>query len=209
MKAVIFDMDGVISDTQSLAAEVESKIFSRYGVDISAEKCTRVYAGTPHHMMYSTEFKKVGIEVDIDHVVKETWDILLNSEELVKPIDGIFYLIRLLEDNNYKLAVASGSIPKFIDMILKKLDIKDRFSAIVSAIEVKNGKPAPDIFLYTAKKLKIHPKDCVVIEDGVNGMVAAREAGMKCIGLTTDKMAPSDIKVTSLKEIDARLIESL
>lgn len=202
MKAVIFDMDGVISDTQSMAAEVESRIFKKYGLEITPKYCTEVYAGTSHKEMYSKEFKEAGIKIDVDEVVKETWNVLLNSKELVKPIEGIHELISMLKEHDYTIAVASGSIPEFIDMVLDALHIKDQFSVIVSASQVKNGKPAPDIFLLAAKVLGVKPSECIVIEDGINGMHAAKSAGMRCIGLVNDtREYPADVIVTSLKEL--------
>jgi len=205
MKAVIFDMDGVISDTQTLAANVESKIFRKYGLDIAPEYCTQVYAGTAHHYMYEKEFAKAGITADIDKTVEETWGILLNSKDMVKPIEGIYQVIEILKKNNYKIAVASASVYPFIEMVLSGLDLKEQFDIIVSAEdpEVKHGKPDPDVFLLAAKRLNIEPYECIVIEDGINGMMAAKTAGMKCIGLVQDqtKKYPADIIVTSLKQL--------
>jgi HAD superfamily hydrolase (TIGR01509 family) len=210
IRAIIFDMDGVISDTQTLAANVESKILKRYGIDMSPGYLTATYAGTKHKYMYEKEFSSRKMNIDVDTVVDETWNEILSSENLITPIDGIYELITMLKKQDYKLAVASGSRKEFIKIVLKKLELTDTFNITASSDEVANGKPSPDLFLMVAKKLHVKPEECIVIEDGTNGMIAAKSAGMKCIGLVSDAgKYPADITVKSLKDIDISLLHRL
>jgi HAD superfamily hydrolase (TIGR01549 family) len=109
----------------------------------------------------------------------------------------------MLKENGFPLAIASASIKSFINLVVKELGLENIFDVLVSSTEVAKGKPAPDIFLLAAKKLGADPENCIVIEDGIKGMEAAKNAGMKCIGLVADKNGayPADILVNSLTEI--------
>lgn len=97
---------------------------------------------------------------------------------------------------------------EFVRLVLYKLGLADKFNQIVSADEVEHGKPAPDIFLLAAKRLNKSAEECIVIEDGISGMEAAKAAGMKCIGLVEDldKKYPTNILVTELGEVIDKII---
>jgi HAD superfamily hydrolase (TIGR01509 family) len=110
-----------------------------------------------------------------------------------------------------KLAVASSSNKAFIEHVLKQLNMTEYFQAIASSEEVPRGKPDPAIFLLAASRLGIDPSECVVIEDGVSGMIGAKRAGMGCIGLvleaeTDTQKFPADVVVRSHDEITKQLL---
>lgn len=204
MKAVIFDMDGVVSDTQKYHSQAESIILARHGIRLSPRKITAKYAGIPDREWFRQMFAPTDKSVRIEKLIKEKRKAVFElSAGHVKSIKGAFALIKKLEEKGFLLAVASSSEMSFIKFVLKELKIKKFFKTVVSTTEVKKGKPAPDIFLRAAKKLGVNPKNCLVIEDGINGMEAAKNAGMKCIGLVKDKNEeyPADILVNSLAEI--------
>lgn len=211
IKAVIFDMDGVISDTQRLHSDVESKMFKEYGIDISPEEITAKFAGIPDFVYTEDVFKKYGVQVDLDEVIADKWqEVTEIMQKEIIPVPGVQELIEELH-SKYKLAVGSSSIAKFVNIALEKLNIRDKFDAVVTIDDVKNGKPDPEIFLLAAKKLGVKPEECVVIEDGRSGMQAAKAAGMKCIGLVKDKTSkdyPADILVESLSEIDISIFNN-
>lgn len=206
MKAVIFDMDGVISDTQSLAAEVESEVLKSHGIDLGPEQVTREYAGTKHSVMFKKEFAKHGVSASVDEAVDMTWKKIFSSQDRIREIPGSTGLIRRLHGEGYTLAVASGSRMEYIRTVLGKLGVTAYFKALVSGYEVENPKPAPDVFLLAAERIGAEPRDCVVIEDGFNGMQAAKAAGMRCIGLVQDNGSyPADVTVRRLSEVPAVL----
>lgn len=133
------------------------------------------------------------------------WDTFTNLES--EPIAGIRELLSALKENKIPIAVASSSPKKIINVILNKFQLEDYFKFIVSGEEVSHGKPAPDIFLETAKRLTIAPADCVVIEDSKNGSIAAKKAGMKCIGFQNlnsgnQDLTSADLIVDAIAQID-------
>lgn len=207
LKAVIFDMDGVISDTQQINSELESLLLREYGIEMSAEVMVRDYSGIPEREFAEFVFKKHGKKVDLDVFVEEKLRRLTEAcRGRILPIEGALELIRKLKESNFKLAIASSSRLDFIDMVLSELEVKAAFDIITNGQEVKLSKPNPDIFLLTAKKLDFPPEDCVVIEDAKHGVIAAKKAGMKCIWLTNQASSgggeySADLTVKTLREL--------
>ena len=216
-EAVIFDMDGVISDTQKFHAEAESQLLAQYfDIRLSAEDITTRFAGVADEKMFEEILKENGIGSElkkIDGVVREKWDVMFNLiDEQLEPIPFAKELISELSQAKIKLAVASTSTHKFIERVLNLLNVNSYFQVIVSASDVVNGKPAPDIFLHASSLLDVEPNKCVVIEDGISGMKGANSAGMKSIGLFPKKdssIYPATLLVTSLKEVNLDLIHEL
>ncbi len=213
MNAIIFDMDGVISNTQVLHARIEEELLEKYNIKIKSNTITEKYAGMSDKEFFKTIFNDFGKKADIDKVIKEKWNELMShAKGNISAIEGAISLIQLLKNAGFKLAVASASKKEFIDLVLLELNITKYFDVITSADEVKLGKPNPDIFLLAAKKLDVEPKKCIVIEDGKLGMTAAKRAGMKCIGLVNKKNINEDeydadkiVKnLTKLKKSDFR-----
>ena len=209
MHAVIFDMDGVISDTQALAAQVESELLKKHHVDHPGQWYTERYAGTPHAVMFHELLPGLSQE-DILFLVEKTWTSLLEQVPNVLPVPGIHHLLETLARKGYLLAVASTSKREYVDKVLSTLDVMPFFHAIVTGDEVAKGKPSPDIFLLAAKRLGVPPEHCTVIEDGAAGMKGAKAAGMRCIGLvatpdaTSKEQVPADCTVSRLEEIEQR-----
>lgn len=210
MKAVIFDMDGVLIDTQHIHATVQSELFNRHGIPLSSDEITQKFAGTSARWMFETVFAAHKIPVDADAVMNEYKENMLKRITDVTPLPGIPELLQDLHAHNVPLAVASASGKTYIQNALTHAKLLHYFSAVVSANEVAQGKPAPDIFLRAAALLHIAPKDCVVFEDAVAGMQAARAAGMKCIGIAQDDAEyPVTLKVKSFTEVDRKKVLSL
>lgn len=212
IRAVIFDMDGVLSDTQNLAAEVESAVLQTYGVEMAPEEITRKYAGVLDAEFFQEVFATHKVDSDVSEAAENKWEEMRQrTKDGVPAISGAIELVELLSKHGLKLAVASSSPPAFIKYVLSSLGIQEKFVAVTSSEEVRHGKPSPDVFLLAAERLGIPPQECVVIEDGINGMMGAKKAGMKCIGLVEGKTGeyPADVLVTSLNEITTELIKSL
>lgn len=185
INAVIFDMDGVISDTQNMCSYIGSKMLSEYGIELSPEEVTKRYAGISSASIFLDAFQRAGIEMpDMSLLIRE-WRRRVDGEARgrVEAVPGTIPFIQHLKSRSVPMAVASGSHPSFIELVLTELGVKQEFNAICSSHEVENGKPHPDVFLLAAKRLAADPVHCLVIEDGISGMMAAKRAGMRCIAL--------------------------
>lgn len=213
IKAVIFDMDGVVSDTQKFHAEVESRLLKEFDIHLSPREITKQYAGVADEAMFEELFKKYNVKVNsIKEIVDKKWDLMrVVASGKITAIPHVISLIKTLKKNEFKLAIASASTKIFIKEVLDALGIESYFDAIVSAQEVEHGKPAPDIFLLAVKKLGVKPEEAIVIEDGVSGMIGAKKAGMKSIGLIADltKEYPATRVVPSLHRITIDMINRL
>ena len=204
IEAIIFDMDGVISDTQKLHSKVESEILSRNGVNITPAEITKKYSGVRTKEFFNDLLKEQKREPNLDLLMKEKWSQMKKfASKSVEAIHGSTQLIGRLSVD-YPLAVASASNLDYVETVLRKLGVIDYFSYIVSGDMVKYGKPNPESFLLASAKMKILPENCLVIEDGVSGMQAAIRGKMKCIGLVKDCSQPYPTKnlITSLSEIN-------
>ena len=208
-------MDGVISDTQKIHSALEAEILNNHGINITAEEITARYSGRRAVDFFTELFKEADIDISqekISQLVHDKRDKMIESlKKFTPPIPGIFELVDRLVNANLKLAVASTSTLPNINVIMDKLDLKKKFDILTSGHEVKDGKPAPDVFLLAAERLDVLPLECIVIEDGLSGMQAAQAANMKCIGYVPDKSKqyPADTLVTHLDEITLELIEVL
>lgn len=206
IKAIIFDMDGVISDTEKVHAAVETGILGKFGIKMSEDEFSDKYAGIPSNVFIRELLGSHGVNANVEKIIENKWKKVIKIVgKRVSPMPGALELIKVLKKEKYKLAVGSSSIPEFVELILKKLEIRGYFNAVITIKDVKNGKPDPEIFLLAAKKLGVKPENCVVIEDGRSGMLAAKRAGMRCVGLVKDKSRkdyPADILVESLNKVD-------
>ncbi len=206
-------MDGVISDTQELHAEVESALLAEHGITMTPEEITREYAGIPDHTMFRELFERHAVHTcSVEDAVRTKWGRMHRAKNnRIVPIPYAITLIKNLKREGFKLAIASASPKVFIEEVLRTLRIFSNFDVVVSAYEVPKGKPAPDIFLFAAAQLGVAPREAVVIEDGRSGMVGARVAGMACIGLIPGGTGdfPATILVSSLSEIHASMIHDL
>jgi len=205
---IIFDMDGVISDTQKFHSKAEAEILNKYGINISEQEITRKFSGVKTAEFFNELFIKNGFRdgcININNLLNEKWNRLISlAKGNISPIQGVIKLINILYRLKiFKTAIASASPEKFINLVISELSIANMFNAITSGDEVKKGKPAPDIFLLTAEKLSINPKKCLVIEDGISGMIAAKRAGMKCVGLISDNSQnyPAEVLIKSFSEL--------
>jgi len=201
-------MDGVISDTQVIHSQVESDLLKEYGLDIHPDEITKKYAGTTSYQMFPHVFQTFEKEMPpIEEMVSKKRERIDKAVRgAVREVPGTRDFINFLKLQNMPTAVASASRLSFIDLVLSELDLKDKFNAIASSEEVRMGKPEPDVFLLAAERLGASPKECLVIEDGIHGMVAARKAGMYCVGLVRDddhdiNVYPADILVKDLREV--------
>ena len=213
IKAIIFDFDDVIAATATYHGRIESDILNRYGVNISPAELYSTYTGARPADFLNNLINKPIKRADIGALLEEKREKLNQFvKKGIPEVPGAIDLIRRLHRAKYKLAIASSSPLDFVRSLTKRYKIEKYFLHITSADEVGVGKPDPAVFLLTAKKLKVAPANCLVIEDGVKGMIAAKRAGMKCIGLVRRQIAenyPADLLVKSLDKVSLMIIKNL
>lgn len=214
LQAVIFDMDGVICDTEAVHAAVEQEIFHKYGVENAPIELFQRYAGISFREAFPEFCKHLGVTVtdDIQEIEKRKIQMMMEAcKGNVQAIEGTIELMQALREAGIPIGVASGSPLIFIHLILHELNILSWQSAVTSADEVPRGKPSPDVFLETARRMKVESEHCIVIEDAMSGMRAAKAAGMKCVGFVKHPtgLEPADIVVKSMKEISVEMLRRL
>lgn len=213
-KAVIFDMDGVIINSEPLHFEVEDKLFRSLGLKIPSEEHNS-FVGTTSFLMWTHIKNKYALLQSVADLIKISRNAYidhLKTQVHIKPVKGVMELIRDLYENDIKLVLASSSPISHINFILEKFKMHRFFHRKISGDQVEKGKPAPDIFLYSAETLCLSPSDCIVIEDSKNGVIAAREAGMLCIGYNNPDSGNQDLSsaskiINSFSEIDYKWLK--
>lgn len=211
IKAIIFDMDGVIIDSEETWIKVVGDVFAEYGHEYTEYMQKKVFGSNAARIM-KQNFDIKDSEAEISRNIKEKFRQKIISEG-VKEIPGIYQLLERLE-KKFVLALASSTPRNVIEMIIEKLNIEYYFSVVLSGFEVKDPKPHPDIFLAVTEKIKLKPDECLVVEDSPNGVKAAKSAGMKCIALKSKYASESELKeadviVKSLDEITIKLLKDL
>ncbi len=206
--AVIFDWDGTLADTKDIVVTSFQIVLKQIGCNVADEFIERLI-GKGSRNTFEEALKAQNIplcERLIDRLVKRKTDIAVSLADRVKLLDGASELLESLK-GQVKIALASMNDRRIIEKMLEVTPIKRCFEVIITAEEVDNPKPDPEIFLKCASELASEPRRCVVLEDSVFGVEAAKAAGMKCIAVSTgayskrelDK-AGADMAVGSLTE---------
>lgn len=194
MKAVIFDHDGVIADTEPIHFRADNAVLSRFGFSISSEENNSLVGlSTRKSWEIMREMFKIpeAAEWLAEEKTKEAVRII--ADDGIAPNKGLLQLLERLKGSGYKMAIASGQYRRVIDAVVARLEIGNYFSTIVSCEDVAKGKPNPETFLAAAERLDVAPQECLVIEDSGAGVAAARAAGMRCVALRTEATACHDL----------------
>lgn len=213
IKAVIFDMDGVIVDSEPINYEVIRITFEKAGVKISKKEFIEewVVKGTGSREAIKRHDIKMSLE-DLQKMKKKIYLDVLKRKVKLKP-DAKRTIINL--HKKYKLALASQGHRYNVDIIVKKFKLSKFFQAIIGKQDVNKGKPNPEIFLKASKELKVKPEECLVIEDTEKGIIAAKRAGMICIAVPDswtkryNDFSKADLVVNLLGEINIDVIKNL
>jgi len=212
-KAVIWDMDGVIADTAPYHFKAWQHIFQTKGVDFTEHDFRRKFGQRNDTIIRDTLGKDISqSEIDVTASEKEE-NYRQRVRQNIKPLPGAIELIKSLRENGFAVALASSAPIENIRLVMRGLGIEDSFQAIVSGREVKEGKPSPQGFLLAAEKLGVEPKDCIVVEDAVAGVTAAKRAGMHCIAVTNthprESLTEADLVVGTLEAVSMSDLERL
>ncbi|MBI4037907.1 HAD family phosphatase [Candidatus Curtissbacteria bacterium] len=208
-KAIIFDLDGLLIDSEPVWHRADDRLFAHYGIHPDVEfrssltgrgqrECAKMVIG---------EFK---LDETVEKFCERRWDYLYQIlDESVFLMNGAREIVEGVSKKGYLVALATGGheVEKAKEL-LNKTGIISYFDEIVSGLNVKNSKPEPDIYITTAEVLGVQPEDCVVLEDAVNGVLAGKAARMKVIGVNIEAAARPRLKESGADEVFENLIDA-
>ena len=215
LKAVIFDMDGVLIDSEPLHAKAAVLALKNIGVNITIEYCYRFIGSTTAHML-----ETIIHDYNLSYNSMELLELYNKSKRQLIETEGytpIPYTKELIEDlyhHGIKLAIASSSTNQEINDVVTALGIKPYFEHLISGTTVAHSKPAPDIFLKAAKELGIQTNECMIIEDSYNGLIAGKSAGIPVIGFANpnsgnQNLSGACIIIEGFDEVDYSFIHQI
>jgi HAD superfamily hydrolase (TIGR01509 family) len=200
LKAVIFDMDGVIVDSEPYHQALEKELFQHFGIAISESEHLS-FLGMTNEQMWTLLKAKYQLPLSVKEMNRfdrEKRVEFMKSKDEISSVPGVVNLIQELSGIKLPLAVASSSPMAIIEIFMAKFELKKYFQKLISGDFVPSSKPEPDIFLYAAELLKVIPENCIVIEDSQNGILAAQKAHMKCVGYQNPNSGNQDLSLANL-----------
>lgn len=216
LNTVIFDMDGLLVDSEPLWGEAAVEVFNRYNFQLTAAQ----YATTTG--MRTKEFVEWWFnhyKIEARHMADAESAILKSVVEKVgakaKPMPGIEHIFNFFIERNFKIGLATSSGQPLIDVVVDKLGIRNFLQSIASAADLPYGKPHPQVYLNCAEALESRPTQCICFEDSFNGLIAAKAARMKCVVVPAphdrknEKFNAADLKISSLANFNTLLMQSL
>ncbi len=213
VKAVIWDMDGVIADTAQYHHKGWQMVFQKRGANYTEEDFRRNTGKRSDTIIREVLGEKIP-QNEITEIIQEkdeTFRQLIGQN--IRPFPGVLKLITSLKAHGFKIAIASSAPMENIQMITRNLKIHNRFDTIVTGWEVTRGKPDPQTFLLAAERLGVEAEDCIVIEDAISGVTASKRAGMRCIAVTNttprEELREADLVIDTLEEITVADLDRL
>ncbi|MGV6862304.1 MAG: hexitol phosphatase HxpB [Putridiphycobacter sp.] len=213
-KAIIFDMDGVLIDSEPLWKIAEIEGFAKVGIDVTAKSLEESVGLRIDEVVKIWHSKYKWTNKTVKEVEDDIVNILIREINLKgKALPGVKTLLETLKSNGYKIGLATSSYQRIVNAVLSKLDIGQYFEVCHSAEHEEYGKPHPAVFLTTAKKMGVNPTECLVFEDSLNGVIAAKAARMKVVAIPekshtiNPKLNVADAVIESLEVFEVQDIE--
>ena len=216
LKAILFDFDGVIYPSPHYVYLARKRFFKKYKINFKKKDFKKYFVSSTTDFVNSMN-KEYNINVDIEkmHMFTRTEFIKLIKNRYT-PNLGIRELLKELTKNKIKIGISSSNRRKIILYDLNKLGLKKYFKVIVSVEDVLHSKPSPETYLLTASKLKVHPRECVGIEDAPEGIIGMKKNGIKTIGLLSEfttsnefKKVKADLIVKSTRNLTLDMFKNL
>jgi HAD superfamily hydrolase (TIGR01509 family) len=180
--AVIFDMDGVLLDSEPFWQEAEIEIFATVGIILTREQCIETTGLPVNDVVAYRHTQNPWNHKSLNQVSDEiVTGVELRVRERAVLLEGVMDVLEFFNSNRIPIALASSSAMRLINTVLNKFSMENTFRVVHSAEREEYGKPHPAVFLTTAKHLRIPPAHCLVIEDSFNGLIAAKAARMKTV----------------------------
>lgn len=192
-QAVIFDMDGVITDSEPLYGEAVNVVLAKEGLTLSDED-HRAIMGSSIRFTWRYVIDRLGLDGDVEDWTP-AYDVAV-AEVLsanAVPADGLYGLLAGIKERGLRIGLATSSRTNWTEAILKRLEVTDLFEAIATTDMVEAAKPAPDLYLLAATKLGVSPERCLALEDTPRGIASAKAAGMTAVAVRTESTAGMDI----------------
>jgi len=205
--AVIFDMDGVLLDSEPFHDKVNEDIYRELGIVVDKADVNEFIGRTSNHRWMCLK-ERFHLAQTVDELNDWQWKALV--EELpdsgVGASDGLDTLLAFLKQNRIRASIASSSRNTFVEAVMDHLDLHEAMEGYTWGDEVENCKPAPDIFVLAASKMRVDPAQCLVIEDSAAGVSAAKAAGMYAVGYDNptsegQDLSLADVTVRNLAEV--------
>lgn len=179
-QAVVFDMDGVLVDSEPFGFEALRRVLARHGLPYTEQENAEFLGRTTLESCRTLKARHglpESAETLADWYIEGMLELIGRGPI---PMPGVPEVLQRIRASGYRMALASSAEPRLIEANLAALSLRSLFEAVVSGTQVPRGKPAPDVFLAAAERLGVAPADCLVIEDSRNGLLAAKAAGMRC-----------------------------
>ena len=216
LNTVIFDMDGLLIDSEPLWQIAAEDLFNTYNKQLTAAQYAQSTGLRTKEFLecWFTHFNLPVAKIDEaeSKIVKQVIDLV---KQKGKPMPGLEYIFNFFINRNFKIGLASSSPAALIEVVLDLLDIRNHVQAISSAENLHYGKPHPEVYLNCAEKLESLPVECICFEDSYNGMIAAKAAKMKCVivpslhQIKNKAWDAADGKITTLSNFNELLLSSL
>jgi HAD superfamily hydrolase (TIGR01509 family) len=204
--AVVFDMDGVLVDSEPMHVEAMRRILGPYGVAYTDRENEQFFGFTDPEVFRILR-TRYGLAPDEHELTRRRTELLVElTRKGTVPMAGVPDVPRTLHARGYRLAVASSSALGVIRATVEALGITPLFEALVSGADVGRGKPAPDVFVETARRLGLPPRACLVVEDSRNGLLAAKAAEMACATIPCpstrhEDFSEADFRLSALPDL--------
>ncbi|MDD6466634.1 MAG: HAD family phosphatase [Erysipelotrichaceae bacterium] len=204
VEAIIFDLDGLMVNTEQMTFALFQKVGKEHGIDVDVEFYKLLIGGDAE--TFKIAIKKYPYAYDVAEWARPYrndffYEFFPNPGDGNKP--GLEELYRYLKQQNYKIAIASSSSRSYVDKVIHYLGFDMELDTYVGGDEVKAAKPEPDVFLKAAEKLHVDPKNCLVLEDSRNGIIAAQKANMPSLFIQ-DMVEPDELmKSYFIKQLDS------
>ena len=207
IRAVIYDMDGVLTDSEPFINAAAIAMFLEKGLTVQPEDFLP-FVGTGEGRYVSGVAEQYGFPMDTSQAKQRTYEIYLDMiPGKLQPFPGAIALVQNCRASGLLVAVASSADMMKVRATLDAIQLPVAFwDTVITGEDVTHKKPAPDIFLLAAAKLGVKPEECVVVEDAVNGVQAARSAGMRCVAVATsfppDQLSAADVVRKSIADVE-------
>ncbi|MDI6777971.1 MAG: HAD family phosphatase [Patescibacteria group bacterium] len=214
IKSVLFDLDGIIVDSEPLHFEAHRKALRQFGVDITIQDYMEFGVAKGDASLFEEASKKYGVEINrkkASELKKKLYKDIFCEKAV--PREGVLDLIGNLSDR-YALAITSSGAGDIVDFVIGKFGLENKFEAIISGDDVKKVKPYPDIYKKALNLLKLENANCIAIEDSESGLLAAKGADIKCIVVPCEftrgqNFSTADYIFEGFREITDEFIDSL
>jgi len=212
-KAILWDMDGVLVNTAGFHFRAWQTLAAELGQEFTEEQFWPTFGRRNSEILH--EVFGISSASEMGHLIERKEEILheLLADSRITPMPGVVALLEATRRLGCRQAVASSSPRQNVLTVLRAAGLESYFDAVITAENVTEGKPSPQVFLVAARSLGVAPYDCVVVEDSVAGVQAAKAAGARCIAVTTSRSAPAlaaaDLVVSSLEQVRLGQIKTL